>query len=88
MVKTETYILPEYWAVALINGDTSGMTDDGEKSLEEFTDHMIAEHGQCWAMSCDNDVGFMRYHDAEPFGVLACECLEYVFDVTPQKTTA
>ncbi len=79
--------LPDHWASALINGDTSGMTDEDELHLDCFTEHMAEMYGQCWAMGCteehdEESPGFLTYHDAQPFGVLACNCLQYTFDIT------
>ena len=83
-MKTEIYILPAHWACAFINGDLSGYDSDDLEAQRLFIDAMVSEHGQCWALSCDEESGFLKYHDATGYGVLACDCLEYVFDVTPR----
>jgi len=35
-LKFETYVLPVYWASALINGDDSGLEDDEIKEINAF----------------------------------------------------
>jgi len=79
-MDTVEYILPAYWASALINGDLSGLSDEDEKQLEAFTSWMVNTHGSCIAVDCSEDEGnFMRYHDGTPHGVLACNVLTYTF---------
>jgi hypothetical protein len=81
----ETFELPSFWASALINGDTSGLSDVDEKSLDAFTDFMVKNYGSCWAINCTDDPHFTSYHDATRFGVLACDVLEFSFDVSKGK---
>ena len=81
-VQIETFELPDFWASALINGDTSGLTDEDEKSLDAFTDFMVKQYGSCWATDCTDEPHFQKYHDATRFGVLACDVLEFSFDVS------
>jgi len=81
-MQIETFDLPDFWASALINGDTSGLTDNDEQALNAFTEFMIAEYGSCWALDCSEEPSFMRWHDAARFGVLACDVLTFSFDVT------
>lgn len=85
-IEFATFELPTFWASALINGDTSGMEDEDEAQLEAFQDWMIKEYGQCWCVGCaDEGEHFAKYHDAERFGVLACDVIEYQFDVTQRQ---
>lgn len=86
-MQIEEYILPTHWASALINGDDSGLEGADECALDRFISDMLAEHGavHCLDMSND-DIGFMRYHDAQPYGVLACDCSTFSFDVTPRDS--
>ena len=76
------YDLPAHWAAALINGDDSGLDEDDVEALEAFTADMVAEYGQCWAIDCNGEPSFTAYHDAKPYGVLACETLTFTFDTT------
>jgi len=43
---------------------------------------MTEEYGSCWTIDCTNDPHFKRYHDATRFGVLACDVLDFTFDVS------
>ena len=81
-METTTYTLPAHWASALFNGDLSGLEEADEEALmllivgEQLPDPLSIvgddlEHGP--------DPFFRTYHDARPYGVLACDCLEYVF---------
>jgi hypothetical protein len=83
MVLTEVYTLPSHWAGALINGDDSGLDAEDIAALEAFESDMIRQYGSCWCLSVgDDEVGdFRRYHDATHYGVLACDVLDFVFDV-------
>jgi len=83
-IRLEYFDLPDHWASALVNGDISGMDDDDEKALNDFTDDMVAQYGKCWCIDVmDLNGDFRRYHDATRFGVLACNVSTYTFDVTP-----
>ena len=75
--------LPTHWASALINGDMSGYDDGDIAALDAFTDDMVKEYGQCWAVDMAEDDGgdFRTYHDARRFGVLACDVTTYSFDI-------
>lgn len=80
--NVSVYTLPAHWASALFNGDFSGLDEDDEEALmnviagEDLPDPLYikgddAEYGP--------QAHFTRYHDAEPYGVLACDCYDYVF---------
>lgn len=81
-MQIENFELPAFWASALINGDTSGLSDNDEQALDDFAEFMLAEYGSCWALDCSEEPSFMRWHDAARFGVLACDVLTFSFDVT------
>jgi hypothetical protein len=86
MIKTETFILPEHWANWLINGDPDGMDEDEFNAMSKWVDRMIEEHGKCWCLgTTDAEPGIMRWHDAAAAFPYAANCLEFVFDVTPEK---
>ena len=72
---TKTYWLPADWASALINGDTTGLTDTDENML----DWVMTAEGLPTPIDCGEEVSFLKYHDAQPYGVRACDCLEYTF---------
>ena len=83
----ETYTLPAFWACALINDDTSALDYRDEKPFQDFCLYMLKEHGNNWPLDCSEVAEFMTYHDARRFGVLACDVLDYTFDVTPRGMT-
>jgi len=74
-MKTKTYWLPAHWASALVNGDTTGLDDADENML----DWVMTSEGLPAPIGCGEEVSFLKYHDAQPYGVLACDCLEYTF---------
>lgn len=72
---TCTYTLPAHWAPALVNGDFTGLDDDDEEALMR----VIAGENLPDPIAVGDEPEFRKYHDAQPYGVLACDCLEYVF---------
>jgi hypothetical protein len=81
-MQIETFQLPDFWASALINGDTSGLSNEDEQALEAFTNSMIKDYGSCRAIDCTDEPHFSKFHEATRFGVLACDVLNFSFDVT------
>jgi len=81
-ITTETYTLPQFWAVALFNDDTSHFDDTDQAQYNAFCTDMDNRYllWHCVDMSEDN--GFMRYHDAERYGVLACDTATFMFHVS------
>ena len=78
---TIEYTLPVHWASSLINGDDSGLDDIEQAQLDEFIADMIDEHGTCQCIDAKlDDTTFFKYHDANSYGVLACECAIFVFE--------
>jgi hypothetical protein len=74
--KFEAMVLtiPEHWLSALVNGDETGLDDDDSAKLAAFCD---GELDNGWSVtSYENEGSFMKYHDAQPYGVLACEAVE------------
>jgi hypothetical protein len=74
-MTTTTYTLPAHWAPALVNGDFTGMEEDDEEALMR----VIAGENLPDPVSVSDSSEFLTYHDARPYGVLACDCLEYTF---------
>jgi len=81
-MKIESFILPTHWASAMINGDVTGYDDDDIEAINLFSDHMVKEYGRCWCLDVTDDNGFLKYHDAETYGILACDCSTFTFDIT------
>lgn len=79
-IEIETYDLPEHWASALINGDESGLDDDDAAALDRW-EHATRGADSFFCVDvADSDSGdFRRYHDAERFGVLACNVAQFTF---------
>jgi len=78
----QTYELPAHWASPLINGDISGLSIADCRQLDAFEAKMVKNYGSCHAVDCSDEAYCLKYHDAHMFGVLACDVLEFTFDVT------
>jgi len=82
-MKITQLLLPLHWASALINGDLTGYDADDLEAIRRFTNDMVRDFGQCWCLGVDDeDSGFVKYHDADGYGVLACDCSFYTFDIS------
>lgn len=68
-MKTDTYSLPAHWATALINADTSGLSDSEEQELNTWLEDV--KPGYC--VGCNEEPYFGR------FGGMGCDLLEYQF---------
>jgi hypothetical protein len=66
-----TATAPSYWAPYFINGDSSGMEDNEIAQADAFADWLGGSIVAC------EDAGFMHWHDARQFGVLASDCQTY-----------
>ncbi len=84
-LELQTFELPAHWASPLINGDISGLSIKECRQLDAFEAKMLKKYGSCHAVDCSDEPYFMKYHDASMFGVLACDVLEFTFDVTGQE---
>jgi len=84
-MQLEQFELPAHWACALMYGDESGLDQDDLEALDRFMVTGLAEHCSFHCVDVTDDQFFTKYHDATQYGVLACDCLVYTFDVTPQK---
>lgn len=76
------YTLPTHWAGALINGDNTLEGDDldcYEAFMEEEREGKHIGHWSIKTEASEIESSFHKYHDAEPYGVLACDCFEYVW---------
>jgi hypothetical protein len=81
-IEPRTYWLPDHWAPALFNDDSTGLEDEDLEQLEAFLkgENLGAPIG--FEESEGEEPAFMRYHDAQPYGVLATDCLPYLFAST------
>lgn len=67
---------PSHWASAIVNMDYSGLTKPEIGQLNTFLAANSVSFSDC--LYCE-DNGFMRTHDASPFGVLSADCQTYFF---------
>jgi len=71
--EAKTLDVPSHWLSALVNGDESGLTDKESAQLEAFCDGELADG---WSVtSYSEEPELMRFHDAQPYGVLACDAV-------------
>jgi hypothetical protein len=69
-----TLDVPQHWLSAIVNGDESGLDDKDSAQLKAFCDGELPDG---WYISSYDDEGeFMTYHDARPYGVLACDVVK------------
>lgn len=69
----KTLEVPSQWLSALINGDESGLDDRESAQLAAFCDEELCDG---WNVSSyESEGSFTRYHDAQPYGVLACDAV-------------
>lgn len=74
-MKTEEYTLPSYWASALVNADTSGLTDKEESELNQWLEDV--KPGYC--IGCSEEPFFTWRNDANNLGA---DCLIFTFQVS------
>lgn len=79
---TETFDLPQFWAVALFNDDTSHFDDADHAAYNAWCDDMSNRYLSWHCVDMSDDTGFMRYHDAARYGVLACDTAKFMFHVS------
>ena len=83
LMVTEKYDLPAHWASYLINGDATSfsLNDDGGDAEIALIDEIVADIDTKGGalITCSEESFFSKYHDAQPYGVLACDCLEFTF---------
>jgi len=81
-IQLHNLCLPDHWACPLINGDYSGLTEEDEKGLNAFIEYWENDIVINTAnISSNQESEFVKYHDAHDFGVLACGCFNYTFEI-------
>jgi hypothetical protein len=73
MSETVVYILPAYWASALVNCDDSGLEDGERQVLEAWCKRTNTNYGTCL------NVGEPYYARSNDAGTLAGDVAEYLF---------
>lgn len=71
-----TYILPSYWASALVNGDYSGLSDEEAAEVRSCTDWICSRLGRAECVGASEE-RFARFSDWKP--ALAGNVREYTF---------
>ena len=66
------YLLPTYWACALINDDHTGLSEEDEKEINHFLE---TAQGRPVSVDLENE-GFYRHNDG---GTLPGNCAEFTF---------
>jgi hypothetical protein len=79
-MKTEVFTLPAFWACAIVNGDLSGMDEFEIDGLDLWLQH-ANEQGYGFCVDVSQESFFCKQHDASGY-VLACDCLDFTFEVT------
>lgn len=72
MARPITYLLPIYWACALINDDYAGLSEEEERQIKDF---LQTSEGRPVSVDFETE-GFYRYNDA---GALPGNCAEFIF---------
>lgn len=78
-LKQEKYLLPCFWASALVNEDVSGMSNEDETHYVAW----LEENKPGYCVDVSNEVDFCTNHDASG-QVLACDCSIFTFNKTKQ----
>ena len=78
-METITLELPDFWATALFNDDTSGFEYEDDKQFQDFCAWMLLYYGTSEPVDMEEEGHFATYHDAKRFGVLACNVSTYTF---------
>ena len=73
--------IPVQFLCALFNGDYSGLSDEDIAALDAMTEAYLAKHTCFHAIGTRDDCGFLKYHDMQPYGVLASDCETITFDI-------
>lgn len=79
-MKLDTYMLPAFWAPALINGDITGMEPHEVRAMDRWFADVLPVNSCCIDCSDDDSTNFMRWHDAASY-VKACDVLEFTFNL-------
>lgn len=74
MAHPITYLLPVYWACALINNDYTGLSEEEERQIKDF---LQTSEGRPVSVDFETE-GFYRHNDA---GALPGNCTEFIFQI-------
>jgi hypothetical protein len=73
--EAKTLDIPKHWLSAIVNGDESSFDYYGDKrDYKHYRQFVADELSDGWNVATyEEEGGFSRYHDASPYGVLACD---------------
>lgn len=72
----KSYFLPESWASVIVNDDWTSIEPEEIPILQNFFQNELT-NGK-YLILFDHETQFLKYHDAEPYGWLADDCMEFV----------
>jgi len=73
--------IPVDFLPALFYSDYTGLSDEDIAALDAMTETYLLKNAYFHAIDTRDDCGFLKYHDLQPFGVLASECETVTFDI-------
>lgn len=80
-LATVEFTLPIHWAPAMLHGDDDSLSAIDLAQMESFEKANGLSRFSCVQVDDHQDGGdFMKYHDAQPFGVLSCNVCTFHFD--------
>jgi hypothetical protein len=76
--QTSELLIPAHWLSAIINGDESSFDYyDDPQDYAAYQEFCAQEIGSATvSIDYEEESSFYRYHDAQPYGVLACDCVK------------
>jgi len=80
-MNIEHFTVPNIFLGALINSDLTGLSDEDEFALNTWIEDNLSTHETFHVLSDVEDMGFMTYHDLQPYGVLATDSSSIAVDV-------
>lgn len=79
-MKTLDFILPSYYAGAMINGDYDGLTDDEFKMLTDFVHDNMLKYGRFDCVEADvENVYFSSHNELTGMRHLGSDVCKYTF---------
>lgn len=80
-MKTIDLRIPVHFLPSLFNSDDSGLNAEDIAALDAMTAAYLEKNTHFHAIDTRDDCGFLKYHDLQPFGVLASDCETVTFDI-------
>ena len=73
------HVLPAHWACYFIYGDDDSLDAADIATADAWLEGNYPHGAHC--VDVGDDYGFVKYHDARFYGVLAADCCLFTFDV-------